>query len=76
MKDNQLLQPIHTLRDFFDNCPAEEATRLLTEMKEAALIAHCTGFDNADNRRYLLWFCRELADVLAAAMAICRQTGP
>lgn len=65
--------PIEILQDFFSNCPLSTIRELLWEMTEAALSLPDSTYDEADKRRHLLWFYRQLEEALEAAWLLSER---
>lgn len=66
--------PLQVLQDFFQNCPLGETRRLLWQVVEAALALPDSAFDDASERRTLLWLYRELERVLEAALLLSEKS--
>jgi hypothetical protein len=66
-------QPLEVLREFFEICPLGEVRSTLWNMVETSLAASHSVYDDAGERKTLLWFYRQLETALEAGLLLCRQ---
>lgn len=70
LSEEEKEQPLETLRDFFDNCPLSTVRKILWNMVETSLSLPHSVYDDAGERRYLLWFYRQLEATLEASLLL------
>lgn len=71
LSEEEKTDPLETLREFFQECPLSTVRRTLSHMVETSLSLPHSVYDDAGERRYMLWLYRQMERALEAGWLLC-----